>query len=75
MIVLPEPALAPVMPPLIVPTVHVNVLGTEAVSAILGLVPLHALTFALLVTTGVGFTVTVKVNVLPTQPAAVGVMR
>lgn len=54
----PELLLAPVIPPVIVPTVHVNVLGVLAVSAIFGLVPLHVDAVAGVVTAGVGFTVT-----------------
>jgi hypothetical protein len=49
------------MAPVIVPTVHVNVLGVLAVNAIFGLVPLQILFVAALVTAGVGLTVTVIV--------------
>jgi hypothetical protein len=73
LMVLPEPALAPVIPPVIVPTVHVNELGALAARVILGFVPLHADTNAGLVTTGLGFTVTVIVNGAPTQPPVVDV--
>jgi hypothetical protein len=59
LIVAPEPADAPVIPPVMVPTVHVKLLGTDAVRAILGLVALHEVTVGELVTAGVGFTVTV----------------
>jgi hypothetical protein len=41
LIVLPLPALAPVIPPVIVPTVHVYVLGITDVRAILVFSPLH----------------------------------
>jgi hypothetical protein len=65
--VAPEPALAPVMPPVIVPIVHANVLGALAVRAILGPAPLQAEAVARFVTAGVGLTVTVIVWVDPTQ--------
>jgi hypothetical protein len=39
------------------------------------LVPLHMALVDGLVTAGVGFTVTVYVNVAPTQPLEVGVIR
>ena len=61
MIVPPDPALAPVMPPVIVPIVHANVLGALAVSAMFGPVPLHVAAVFAVVTAGVGFTVTVMV--------------
>ena len=54
MIVEPEPALAPVMLPVIVPTVQVNVLGALAVSPMFGLVALQIDIVAALVTAGVG---------------------
>jgi len=59
--VAPLPALAPVIPPVIVPMVHANVLGTLAVKAILGPVPLQVIAVLAVVTTGLGFTVTVIV--------------
>lgn len=60
-IVAPDPGVAPVMPPVTVPTVHVNVLAVVAVNAIL-VVPLLQIAAVLaVVTTGVGFTVTVMV--------------
>jgi hypothetical protein len=49
------------IPPVLAPTVQLNVLGDEEVSEIFGLVPLHVLTAAGEVTTGDGFTVTVIV--------------
>ncbi len=52
--VLPDPALAPVMPPVMVPTVHVKVDGALAVSAMFGLVPLHIVEVFAVVTAGVG---------------------
>jgi hypothetical protein len=61
LIVLPLPAVAPVMPPLMVPIVHANVLGALAVREIFGPVPLQIETVAALVTAGVGLTVTVIV--------------
>ena len=63
----PDPAVAPVIPPVTVPTVHAKLLATDAVSEILGLVPLQMATEAGLVTTGVGLTVTVIVYGIPTQ--------
>lgn len=60
-IVAPEPELAPVMPPVIVPTVQVNVLAVVAVNAILVVPPLQIAAVLAVVTTGVGFTVTVMV--------------
>jgi hypothetical protein len=65
--IVPDPEVAPVMPPVIVPIVHANVLGALDVSVMFGLVPLQIEVFAALVTAGVGFTVTVMVNGAPTQ--------
>jgi hypothetical protein len=65
LIVLPAPALAPVIPPVTVPTVHANVLAVLAVSEMFGLVALQICTEDGLVTAGVGFTVTVIVNGVP----------
>lgn len=59
--VFPVPALAPVIPPVTVPTVQVNVLATEAVKLIFGLVSLQIAVVEGVVTTGVGLTVTVMV--------------
>jgi hypothetical protein len=61
LIVPPDPADAPVIPPLIVPIVHVNVAGALDASVILGLVPLQMVAVAGFVTAGVGLTVTVIV--------------
>jgi hypothetical protein len=61
----PEPAPAPVIPPVIVPTVQEKLLGALDVSAMLGLVPLHIATVAGLVTAGVGLTVMVIVEGAP----------
>lgn len=60
-IVEPDPAAAPVMPPVIVPTVHVNVLAVVAVSAMLVALPLQIAVVAAVVITGLGLTVTVMV--------------
>ena len=60
-IVDPLPALAPVIPPVIVPTVHVNVLAADAVRAMFVAVPLQIVAVFDVVTTGVGLTVTVIV--------------
>jgi hypothetical protein len=65
--VFPVPALAPVMPPVIVPTVHENVLAADAVNAILVAVPLQIVAVFAVVTTGVGLTVTVIVYAGPGQ--------
>jgi hypothetical protein len=67
LMVLPDPALAPVMAPVIVPTVHANVLGALAVSAMFGPVPLQVDAVLAVVTAGVGLTVTVMVADDPAQ--------
>lgn len=67
-IVAPLPALAPVMPPVMVPTVQLNVLAADAVSEILVALPLQIAAVFAVVTTGVGFTVTVMVYGVPGQP-------
>jgi hypothetical protein len=55
--------------------VQLNVLGTDAPKAILGDVALHVVAVLSVVTTGVGFTVTVCVAVAgPLHPAAVAVI-
>jgi hypothetical protein len=59
--VFPELADAPVILPMIVPTVQVKLLGALAVNAMFGLVPLQVLAVLAVVTAGVGFTVTVIV--------------
>jgi hypothetical protein len=61
LIVPPEPALAPVIPPVTVPIVHAKLLGALAVNVIFGPVPLQIEVVAALVTAGLGFTVTVIV--------------
>jgi len=53
------------MPPVIVPIVHVNVLGALAVKLILGPAPLQVVAVLAVVTTGFGFTVTVMVKGVP----------
>jgi hypothetical protein len=58
-IVVPDPALAPLIPPVIVPTVHANVLGVLAVSEIFVAVPLQSEAVFAVVTAGTGFTVSV----------------
>ena len=71
LIVPPVPALAPVMPPVIVPIVQANVLGILDVNVIFGPTPLHVVAVAPLVTTGAGLTVTVIVYGVPIQPVGV----
>jgi len=64
----PDPALAPEMPPVIAPTVQVKVLaGSEAVNAIFVGVALQIVYVTGDVKTGVGLTVTVIMNGVPTQ--------
>jgi len=67
----PEPALTPVMPPVIVPILQVNVLGIDEVRFIFGLVPLQMEAVAGVVTTGAGLTVTVIVVGEPVQEPVV----
>jgi hypothetical protein len=50
----PEPAMAPVILPVIVPTIHVYVLAAEAVRLIFEPAPLQVIAVAELVTIGVG---------------------
>jgi hypothetical protein len=64
-IVAPELFVAPVIPPVIVPTVHVNVLAADAVSAMFVAVALQIVAVLAVVTTGVGLTVTVIVYAEP----------
>ncbi len=75
LIVAPEPPLAPVIPPVMVPMVQLNVLATLAVKLILGPVPLQVLAVFAVVTTGRGLIVTVIVKGLPAHepPVDVGV--
>jgi hypothetical protein len=65
----PDPLLAPVIPPVIVPIVQVNVLGMLAVRLIFGPTPLQVVAVFAVVTAGKGFIVTVTLEVL-VQPAA-----
>jgi hypothetical protein len=65
--IFPEPAVAPVIPPLIAPIVHENVLGVVEVSEIFGDVPLQIVAVAALFTAGVGLTVTVILYGAPAQ--------
>jgi hypothetical protein len=60
-IVAPDDPEAPVILPVIAPTVHVNVLGAVAVNAMLVAVPLQIAAVLAVVTAGVGLTVTVIV--------------
>ena len=73
----PEPFTAPVMLPVVAPTVHKKLLATLAVKVIFGDVPLQVLAVAALVTTGVGFTVTMIEYAAPAHEpdVEVGVTR
>ena len=64
----PEEALAPVIPPVMVPIVQAKLPGAEAFRFIFGLVPLQVLLVVELVTIGFGLTVTVIVYGIPEQP-------
>ena len=66
----PAPAPAPVIPPEMIPTVQVKVLGMEAVRLMFDDEPLHMPIAAELVTTGAGLTVTMMVRGIPTQEVA-----
>ena len=57
--VFPDPGVAPVIPPLIAPIVHVKLLDAVDVRLIFGEVPLQIVAVAGEFTTGVGLTVTV----------------
>ena len=72
-VALGPPALAPVMPPVMVPMVHVNVLGVLAVKLMLGPLPLHAFAVSAFVIFGEGYTVTVIVKGIPVHEPAVEV--
>jgi hypothetical protein len=65
--------MAPVIPPVTAPIAQVKLPGTEAVNAILGLVPLQIVVVPAVKTTGAGFTVTVIVWAGPTQEPVVEV--
>jgi hypothetical protein len=67
LIELPEPELAPVMPPVIVPVDQIKLLGALEVKLIFVLAPLHILTVGEFVTAVDGFTVTVIVYGKPAQ--------
>jgi len=69
----PDPALAPVMPPVIVPTIQEKVLGMDAVRAIFRFAPLQVLTVAKLVPIGLGVTVTVIIDGIPVHDPTVAV--
>ena len=71
--IVPEPALAPVIPPVTVPSVQAKVLGTLEVRLILGLAPLQIVALAGLVTVGDGVIVNVIVNGVPIQVPAIEV--
>lgn len=66
----PEPALAPVIPPVIVPIVQLKLLGTVAESAIARFVPLQMVDVAGVDNAGVGLTVTVILNGVPAHEPA-----
>jgi len=63
----PLPALAPVIPPVIVPTAQVKELAVLAVKLMLGLVLLQIDVVGEVVICGVGLTVTVITKGAPTQ--------
>jgi len=73
LIVAPEAANAPVMPPVIVPIVQEKVLGALDTKVIFGLVPLQVLAVRAFVTAGVGITVTVIVKGAPAHEPVVEV--
>jgi hypothetical protein len=73
LIVFPDPAVPPTMPPVTVPIVHVKVAGVDEVSVMLGLVLLQMAADPPLVITGTGFTVTVIVYGLLAQLPVVDV--
>ena len=69
----PVPALAPVIPPVIVPIAHAKFEDKLDVNATFGLVPLHILAVEVFVTEGAGFTFIVIVKLTPTQLPAIEV--
>jgi len=69
----PEPGVAPVILPEIAPTVHVKLLGIEAVKPIFGLEPLQIVVAFAVVTTRLGLTVTVIVKGVPAHEPVVEV--
>jgi hypothetical protein len=70
-IVAPPEALAPLILPVMVPIVQVNVLAAVAVRAMLVAVALHMVAMFEVVTAGVGLTVTVMVYGVPAQAGEV----
>jgi len=56
-----------------VPIIHVKLLGVLADNVIFGLIPLHVLAVAALVTVGIGLTVTVIVKAEPAHEPVVEV--
>ncbi len=77
LIVEPELATAPLILPVLVPSVQLKLLGTLAVNATFGPVPLQIVAVVPVVTAGIGFTVTVMVKAAPAQEpdVEVGVTR
>ena len=71
LMVVPVPADAPVIPPVIVPIVQLKLLDAVEVSVIFVLLPLQISFVSGLVTAGVGLTVTVIVSGDPVQPPVV----
>jgi len=71
--ILPELALAPVILPVIVPSVHAKLLAALDVKDIFGPVPLQMLAALVFVTDGIGFTVTIIVEDEPTHDPIVDV--
>ena len=71
--VVPEPAVAPVMPPVMAPIVQLKVLGTEANKEIPVFAPLQMVTELAVVTAGAGLTVTVIAKGAPEHELAVDV--
>jgi hypothetical protein len=73
LIVEPDPAAAPLILPLFVPNVQLKLLAALAVSERFEPAPLHIVAVAAVVTTGMGFTVTVIVYAAPAQEPEVDV--
>ena len=69
----PEPALAPVILPVLVPIVQLKLLGIEADNPIFGDVPLHVVNELGVVTTGAGLTVTTIAKGAPAHVPVVAV--
>jgi hypothetical protein len=70
LIVPPDPAVAPVIPPVVVPIVQLKLAGASAVSVIFGPVPLQILEVGEFVTVGVVSAVTTLLEVTGKQPVA-----